>query len=221
MRRLALLGISGSLLVGSLVYFAGPGPAPAELSEATASREESSGKILRSSRRASQVSAPPALSPLGPENEEALRRCLGRSFPSPEAFRAYWREQAADPRAKIQWRVVESEENGRPIRLRLALADGEAEPARLVITLFSVDEEGLPDRLPARPGQENAEAWLAAYLREHPVQRDASLREVPLPGGGTLSLGLDNGAPTLIEWEQAGQRLECAGHPQPLSCRCR
>ena len=170
---------------------------------------------------AAPQSTPAGSAPLSEESQRAVKDCLAQpSATWPDLSKLLLR-YAASGKSELQWRVARLEENGRELRVRVALETRESGATAYEAKLFSVDEEGLPETLPSQPGQrENPRGWVNAYLRGKSVLSEITLHEITLPGGNTLRLEQENGQPVEAEFEVGGRILSCTGKSGEPRCRC-
>ncbi|RZA09793.1 MAG: hypothetical protein EOP11_00525 [Proteobacteria bacterium] len=177
---------------------------------------------LQAPRAAPNVSAELSLPAA---TRQAVKECWAKDISTWEELQRGFQGIAKGGHRELQWRVVRTEEDGHEVRIRLSSEPRENGEARLEIKLFSVDEEGLPDAMPARPGQrENPAGWLNDYLRGKPLLSDAQLEEITMPDGRTLSLETENSAVIEAQVQGRGARgakaLACSRKDNDPRCQC-
>jgi len=169
------------------------------------------------------ASPPPSASnaDLAEETRAAVTECWKEEITGEKALLSAIEKKGAAGKRELQWRVIKTEEKGQERRVRLGRETRESGADALTVQVFAVDENGLPEPLPAQPGQrENPSGWLNNFLRGKVIVEDARLEEITLANGQVLSLESEGNELTEAQFQGAGKNLACSKKGGALRCRC-
>lgn len=155
---------------------------------------------------------------------QEIQKCLGAGAGNFAELEALVAAEAGRPAAEqLEWKVVQFEDQGgKPFRIRLAREFTEAGKPELRLSLFAIDEEGLPNRV-ALPVQEAYQPDLEAMsrvLHDKRISSEIENRRYFYAGEKELTLEKENGVTQKLQFAGGDRRLSCdsaAGNP---SCHC-
>ncbi|MGE3262981.1 MAG: hypothetical protein AB7K68_14465 [Bacteriovoracia bacterium] len=156
--------------------------------------------------------------------QQEIQKCLGAGAGNFAELEALVAAEAGSPTSEqLEWKVVQFEDQGgKPFRIRLAREFTEAGKPELRLSLFAIDEEGLPSRVPL-PVQEVYQPDLEAMgrvLHDKRISSEIESQRYFYPGEKELTLEKENGIVQKLQFAGGNVRLSCdaaAGNP---SCHC-
>lgn len=216
-RRLQLAAAALAILALGLFFWSRTEKAPLPVDAGTAGEA--------SSPAAAAPEAKPAASAEFPaEASSAIERCLGKpagNFSELEQLVAA--ETGPASSNQLEWKVVEFEDQaGQPYRIRLAREYTEAGQAQLTLSLFSVDAEGLPDRIPLPP-EESRSPDLEAMkrvLHDKRIRNEVENTRYRYAQGKELVLEKENSVTQKLQFMGGKIRLACESNLGSPSCHC-
>ncbi|MGZ3694089.1 MAG: hypothetical protein ACXWQO_07805 [Bdellovibrionota bacterium] len=159
-----------------------------------------------------------------PEAQAEIQNCLGETAPNFAALETligkFTGEQESD---ELEWKVAEFEdESGQHFRVRLAKEFTEAGKPHLTLSLFTVDAEGLPDRidLPVSETQNPDLAALDRVLHNKRISSEIESHRYVYANDKELIREQENGVTENLTYAGGKIRLACASTAESPSCHC-
>jgi hypothetical protein len=153
----------------------------------------------------------------GSPAQQKVERCLGKpagNFAELESLAA--QSAGAQQTDNLEWKVVQfDDESGRTMRARLERETGEKGSPRMKLSLFSVDEEGLPDRVPLAPGE-----TLDSLLRGKRVTKEIESHRLKYANDYEVTVEKEDGVIQKYAVAGGGIRLACENTADGPDCHC-
>ncbi len=153
---------------------------------------------------------------LPPASLDSIKTCVKSLEPQDLEKELFARLDAPEP--KLVWKIWHVKGEGeKQYRLRLSNEPSEKGPEALVLKIFAVDAEGLPDLIETE--LENPLASLSEFLENKQILLQVESMDYVGKNGTTLHLEREDGKAVEIEFLSAKGRLACSGKTE-LSCHC-
>ncbi len=153
---------------------------------------------------------------LPPASLDSIKTCVKSLEPQELEKELFARLEAPEP--KLVWKIWHVKGEGeKQYRLRLSNEPSEKGPESLVLKIFTVDAEGLPDLI--ETDLENPLASLSEFLEDKQILFQVESMDYVGKNGTTLHLEREDGKAIEIEFLSSKGRLACSGRSE-LFCHC-
>jgi hypothetical protein len=153
-----------------------------------------------------------------------IQNCLGTSAGNFAELQSLITAKAGELQSdQVELKVVQFEDqSGQLFRVRLAREFTESGKSQLTLGLFSVDPEGLPDRVQLPPSEAmNPDlAALDRVLRNKRITNEVESHRYLYPDEKELIVERENGNLTKLQYAGGKIRLACETTPDSSSCHC-
>jgi hypothetical protein len=159
----------------------------------------------------------PALEDFSVAAQHKVEQCLGKPAGNFVELESLAAQSTGAPQAdNLEWKVVQfDDESGHTMRARLERETGAKGNPYLKLSLFSVDEEGLPDRVPLAPGE-----TLDNLLRGKRITKEIESHELKYANDFQVTVEKEDGVTQKYAVAGGGIRLACENTADGPDCHC-
>lgn len=157
------------------------------------------------------------LEDFAPVAQQKVEQCLGAKAGNFAELESLATQAAGAKKSdSLEWKVVQFEdEAGHTMRVRIEKEVGEKGGSYMKLSLFSVDEEGLPDRVALAPGE-----TLDSLLRGKRVNKEIESHVLEYANGFQVTVEKEDGVIQKYALTGGSIRLACENTADGPDCHC-